>query len=44
LPVPLAPLPIGVQIIAALWREDTALRVARILEEAQVVAASRPAE
>ena len=27
-PVPLAPLPIGVQIIAAPWREDVALRIA----------------
>ena len=31
-PVPLAPLPIGVQIIAAPWREDVALRIAHALE------------
>jgi aspartyl-tRNA(Asn)/glutamyl-tRNA(Gln) amidotransferase subunit A len=41
-PVPLSPLPIGVQIIAAPWREDIALRVARALEAAGVVAAPRP--
>ena len=33
------PLPIGVQVIAAPWREDLALRVARVLERAGVVAA-----
>jgi aspartyl-tRNA(Asn)/glutamyl-tRNA(Gln) amidotransferase subunit A len=43
-PVPLEPLPIGVQIIAAPWREDVALRVAYALEKAKVVAAPRPAE
>jgi aspartyl-tRNA(Asn)/glutamyl-tRNA(Gln) amidotransferase subunit A len=43
-PVPLAPLPIGVQIITAPWREDTALRIARRLEEAEVVVAPRPIE
>ena len=37
-PVPLAPMPIGVQIIAAPWREDIALRVAYALEQAGVVA------
>jgi len=42
-PVPLQPLPIGVQIIAAPWREDVALRVARALERASVVAAPEPA-
>src|SRR5439155_8365233 len=42
-PVPLKPLPIGVQIIAAPWREDMALRVARALERAGVVAAPAPA-
>ena len=42
-PVPLTPLPIGVQIIAAPWREDVALRVARVLERAGVVAAPEPA-
>ena len=31
-PVPLEPMPIGVQIIAAPWREDIALRVAHALE------------
>jgi aspartyl-tRNA(Asn)/glutamyl-tRNA(Gln) amidotransferase subunit A len=42
-PVPLQPLPIGVQIIAAPWREDVALRIAYALELADVVAAPRPA-
>ena len=42
-PVPLQPLPIGVQIIAAPWREDIALRIAHALEEMKVVAAPRPA-
>jgi AtzE family amidohydrolase len=42
-PVPLKPLPIGVQIIAAPWREDVALCVARALEQAGVAAAPRPA-
>ena len=32
-------LPIGVQIIAPPWREDLALRVARVLERDGVVAA-----
>jgi aspartyl-tRNA(Asn)/glutamyl-tRNA(Gln) amidotransferase subunit A len=41
-PVPLAPLPIGVQIIAAPWREDIALRIAYALEQAGVVVATRP--
>ena len=41
-PVPLTPLPIGVQIIAAPWREDIALRIAHALEQAGVVAATRP--
>lgn len=40
-PVPLDPLPIGVQIIAAPWREDHALRVAAELERLGVVAARR---
>ena len=43
-PVPLDPLPIGVQIIAAPWREDIALRVAYALERMGVVAAPRPKE
>ncbi|KQZ01737.1 amidase [Pseudolabrys sp. Root1462] len=41
-PVPLKPLPIGVQIIAAPWREDVALRVAYALEKMGVAAAPRP--
>jgi aspartyl-tRNA(Asn)/glutamyl-tRNA(Gln) amidotransferase subunit A len=41
-PVPLEPLPIGVQIIAAPWREDIALRVAYALERAGVVSAPPP--
>jgi 1-carboxybiuret hydrolase len=41
-PVPLEPMPIGVQIIAAPWREDIALRVAFALERASVVAAPLP--
>ena len=42
-PVPLVPLPIGVQIIAAPWREDIALRLAHALEVKGVVAAMLPA-
>ena len=47
LPVVAAPyaegaLPIGVQIIAAPWREDLALRVARHLEQSGVAAARLP--
>ncbi len=41
-PVPLTPLPIGVQIITAPWREDVALRLAHALETQGVVAAMRP--
>jgi 1-carboxybiuret hydrolase len=41
-PVPLEPMPIGVQIIAAPWREDIALRVAHALERSGVVAAPPP--
>jgi 1-carboxybiuret hydrolase len=41
-PVPLEPMPIGVQIIAAPWREDIALRVAHALERSVVVSAPRP--
>ena len=41
-PVPLQPLPIGVQIITAPWREDIALRVAYALEQMGAVAAPRP--
>ena len=42
-PVPLKPLPIGVQVIAAPWREDVALRVAYALERSGAAAAPRPA-
>ena len=41
-PVPLKPLPIGVQVIAAPWREDIALRVAQYLEDMGAVVAPRP--
>jgi 1-carboxybiuret hydrolase len=41
-PVPLSPLPMGVQIIAAPWREDVALRVAFALEQMGAVAAPKP--
>src|SRR5208282_5713574 len=41
-PVPLSPLPIAVQVIAAPWREDVALRLAHALELQGVVAAPRP--
>ena len=41
-PVPLKPLPIGVQIIAPPWREDIALRVAYALEQMGIVDAARP--
>ena len=41
-PVPLKPLPIGVQVIAAPWREDLALRVAQHLEDMGTVVAPRP--
>jgi aspartyl-tRNA(Asn)/glutamyl-tRNA(Gln) amidotransferase subunit A len=43
-PVPLSPLPIGIQVIAAPWREDVALRIAHALEESKTVAAPQPAE
>jgi aspartyl-tRNA(Asn)/glutamyl-tRNA(Gln) amidotransferase subunit A len=43
-PVLLAPLPIGVQVIAAPWREDIALRIAHALETQGVAAARRPKE
>jgi len=42
-PVVLSALPIGVQIVAAPWREDIALRIARALEAAGAVTAPRPA-
>jgi AtzE family amidohydrolase len=41
-PVPLQPMPIGVQIIAAPWREDIALRVAYALERMGAVSAPPP--
>lgn len=41
-PVPLSPMPIGVQIIAPPWREDIALRIAYALELAGVCVAPRP--
>jgi 1-carboxybiuret hydrolase len=41
-PVPFEPLPIGVQIIAAPWREDVALRLAHALEAKGVVGAPQP--
>jgi AtzE family amidohydrolase len=41
-PVPLSPLSIGVQIIAAPWREDIALRIAHALEQAGIVCATKP--
>ena len=41
-PVPLKPLPIGVQIICAPWREDIALRIAHALEQMGVCAATQP--
>jgi aspartyl-tRNA(Asn)/glutamyl-tRNA(Gln) amidotransferase subunit A len=43
-PVPLQPLPIGVQVIAAPWREDVALRVAAALENDRIAVAPRPPE
>ena len=41
-PVPMVPLPIGVQIIAAPWREDVALRLAHALEVKGIAAAMTP--
>jgi AtzE family amidohydrolase len=41
-PVPLQPMPIGVQIIAAPWREDIALRVAYALAQMGVAVAPPP--
>jgi aspartyl-tRNA(Asn)/glutamyl-tRNA(Gln) amidotransferase subunit A len=41
-PVPLEPMPIGVQIIAAPWREDIALRIAHALERGGVAVAPAP--
>jgi Asp-tRNA(Asn)/Glu-tRNA(Gln) amidotransferase A subunit family amidase len=42
IPVPLSPLPIGVQIIAAPWREDVVLRVAQHLADSGTAAAPVP--
>jgi aspartyl-tRNA(Asn)/glutamyl-tRNA(Gln) amidotransferase subunit A len=41
-PVPLSPLPIAVQIIAAPWREDIVLRIAQHLADSGVAAAPLP--
>jgi AtzE family amidohydrolase len=41
-PLPRSPLPIGVQIIAAPWREDVALRIAYALERMGIAAAPAP--
>jgi aspartyl-tRNA(Asn)/glutamyl-tRNA(Gln) amidotransferase subunit A len=41
-PVALEPMPIGVQLIAAPWREDVALRAAYALEQMAVAAAPAP--
>ncbi len=41
-PVPLQPMPIGVQIIAPPWREDMAFCVAAALERTGAVSAPRP--
>jgi 1-carboxybiuret hydrolase len=42
-PVPIEPLPVGIQIIAPPWREDVALRIAQALESMGVARAPRPA-
>jgi 1-carboxybiuret hydrolase len=42
-PVPLTPLPIAVQIVAAPWREDVALRIGYALERKGLAAAPKPA-
>jgi aspartyl-tRNA(Asn)/glutamyl-tRNA(Gln) amidotransferase subunit A len=41
-PIPLSPLPVGVQVIAAPWREDVAFAIAAELERKGVVAAPTP--
>jgi len=41
-PLPLSPLPIAVQLIAAPWREDILLRTAAALEQMGVAVAPRP--
>jgi len=40
-PVPLQPMPVGVQVIAPPWREDIALRIAFALEQSGVCVAPR---
>jgi aspartyl-tRNA(Asn)/glutamyl-tRNA(Gln) amidotransferase subunit A len=42
-PVQLEPLPVGVQIIAAPWREDVVLRIAYALEQMGIASAKQPA-
>jgi len=42
-PVPLTPLPIAIQVVAAPWREDVALRIAYALGKRGVAAALKPA-
>jgi aspartyl-tRNA(Asn)/glutamyl-tRNA(Gln) amidotransferase subunit A len=42
MPVPLQPMPIGVQVIAAPWREDIVLRIAHALEQQGVCIAPKP--
>jgi 1-carboxybiuret hydrolase len=41
-PSPLVPLPIGVQIITAPWREDVGLRIAYALEQMGIAVAPKP--
>jgi aspartyl-tRNA(Asn)/glutamyl-tRNA(Gln) amidotransferase subunit A len=41
-PVPLKPLPVGIQIVAPAWREDVAFAIAADLERRGVVAAPLP--
>jgi 1-carboxybiuret hydrolase len=41
-PVPMTPLPVGIQIIAPAWREDIVLAIASNLERRGVVAANLP--
>ncbi len=43
-PVPGDPLPLGVQVVAAPWREAEVLRIAAALEQAGVARAPRPPE
>jgi AtzE family amidohydrolase len=41
-PVPLSPLPVGIQIITAPWREDVGLQIAHALETSGVIASAMP--